>query len=314
MTAAADSSVAPRHVLAIAGSLRRGSWNRRVLHAAAGLAPPSLRITMYDDLAAIPMFNEDLEAPPPPVVEALRARVAGADGLLIATPEYNRSIPGVLKNAIDWLSRSDVLTGKPVGVLGATPGPWGTRLAQAELSRVLAATEAVVMPAPAIFLRGAAQLFDADGRLIDGDVRDRLTAFGAALARWIEGVSHCFPHVDSSPTTTTPPTRGLAPWQVKKITDYLTERLADEVGLDELAALVGLSRFHMCTAFRRATGQAPHQWLVMRRMTEAKTLLHDVTLSITDIGLAIGYKSTSAFSAAFRKATGVTPLQFRSQR
>jgi AraC family transcriptional regulator len=116
-----------------------------------------------------------------------------------------------------------------------------------------------------------------------------------------------------STTPQEPKSRGLAPWQVKKITDYLSTHLARQVGLDELAALVGLSRFHICTAFRLATGMAPHQWLVHRRMTEAKTLLRDPSLSVTEIGFAVGYGSTSAFIAAFRKSTSVTPLRFRHQ-
>ena len=176
---------ATRRVVAIAGSLRRGSWNRHLLRAVAELAPPALSLTVYDGLASIPMFDEDLEATRRGGVDELRTLIAHADGILFATPEYNRSIPGVLKNALDWLSRSDVLSGKPVGVLGATPGPWGTRLAQAELRRVLEATEAVVMPAPAVFLRDAAQLFDSDGHLTDLAVRDRVVAFCAAFARWI---------------------------------------------------------------------------------------------------------------------------------
>ena len=110
-----------------------------------------------------------------------------------------------------------------------------------------------------------------------------------------------------------PRSRGLTPWQVKTITDYLGAHLSRAVGLDELSALVGLSRFHVCTAFRLATGMAPHQWLVHRRMTEAKRLLRDPSLSVTEVGFAVGYGSTSAFIAAFRKSTGVTPRRFRRQ-
>jgi chromate reductase len=172
-------------VLAIAGSLRRGSWNRRLLTAATALAPPDLHLTVYDDLASIPMFVEDHELTGHGVVDALCARVAACDGLLLSTPEYNRSIPGVLKNAIDWISRTDVLAGKPVAVIGATPGRWGTRLAQAELRRVLEATEAVVMPAPAVFVREVEPLFSADGVLSDVATRASVAAMLAAFARWI---------------------------------------------------------------------------------------------------------------------------------
>src|SRR3546814_10655515 len=92
-------------VLCLAGSLRRDSWNRRLLHAAAFQAPATLRLDVYDELASVPLFDEDQEYPEPAGVHALRAAVAAAAGLIIATPEYNQSIPGVLKNALDWMSR-----------------------------------------------------------------------------------------------------------------------------------------------------------------------------------------------------------------
>lgn len=177
-------------VLAIAGSLRRGSWNRRLLEAADGLAPSDMRVHVYDGLADIPMLDEDREAAGSRLesVVRLRALVGDADGILFATPEYNRSIPGVLKNAIDWLSRSEALAGKPVAVIGATPGRWGTRLAQAELRRVLDATEAAVMPAPALFIASAAERFEENGRLVDEAVRKSLSLVLAGFVGWIEKV------------------------------------------------------------------------------------------------------------------------------
>jgi chromate reductase, NAD(P)H dehydrogenase (quinone) len=175
-------------VLAIAGSLRRDSLNRRLLNAVAQLAPQELSIDVYDALEIVPLFNEDLEDPrAPPGVENLRAAVASADGLLIATPEYNQALPGVVKNFVDWLSRGDVsvLEGRPTAILGATPGGWGTRLAQASLRHTLAACGALVMPAPQIYLRSAAQLFDEQQRLVDARVRDSLRDFAEAFERWI---------------------------------------------------------------------------------------------------------------------------------
>ena len=180
-----------RTILALPGSLRRESYNRKLLRGAAELAPPSLRIVLYEDLAAVPLFDEDLEEQAqgnPPGVGALRSAVAQADGLLIATPEYNWAPPGVLKNALDWLSRPapmEVLVGKPVAVLGASGGRWGTRLAQAGLRQVLAATESRVLPAPAVFVAEAAHAFDGQGRLIDPRVRKQLGALLEAFARWI---------------------------------------------------------------------------------------------------------------------------------
>lgn len=180
----------PFRVLALPGSLRRGGFNRRLLDTAAAIAPTALRIDVHDELASVPLFDEDLEQSTqggPAGVRHLRERVAAADGLLIATPEYNQALPGVLKNALDWLSREAphaVLAGKPVAIAGVSSGRWGTRLAQADLRRVLTATAALVMPAPMLFVSDAAQWFDADG-LHDQRQRDALSTLLQAFTHWI---------------------------------------------------------------------------------------------------------------------------------
>ena len=183
-----------KRILAIAGSLRRDSLNRRLLQAAALRAPAGFVIELYDDLRSIPLFDEDVERETgggPESVEHIRRRIASADGLLIATPEYNQSIPGVLKNAIDWLSRppDEVLAGKPVAIVGASGGRWGTRLAQAALRHTLYATESRVMPAPSLFLGGADALFDASGTLTDEATGAALERVLAAFAQWVELVA-----------------------------------------------------------------------------------------------------------------------------
>lgn len=181
-----------KNVLALAGSLRRGSFNGRLLQAAAECAPAGMTIGIYDGLAAIPLFNEDLEQATdhgPDQVRDLRRAIAAADGVLIATPEYNQSVPGVLKNAIDWLSRpapEEALAGKPICIVGASSGRWGTRLAQSALRQVLTATESIVMPKPALFMREAEQLFDSSGRLSDEPTRRALTAVLDAFGNWID--------------------------------------------------------------------------------------------------------------------------------
>ena len=172
-----------KRILCLAGSLRRESWNRRLLRAAVHAAPEGLDLVLYDELTAVPMFNEDTEQPVPPSVQHLRGAVAMADGLLIATPEYNHSFPGVLKNAIDWLSRGSdsVLIGKPVAVIGASAGSWGTRLAQAALRQVLIATEARIMSAPMLFVARASECFDTDGLLRDPALSKALSGVVRAL-------------------------------------------------------------------------------------------------------------------------------------
>jgi chromate reductase len=173
-------------VLGVAGSLRRHSWNRYLLSAAGELAADHLQLTVYDRLDRIPLFNEDAEEQVPRAVHELRDAVRAVDGLLIATPEYNHSIPGVLKNALDWLSREDsLLQGKPAAVIGATIGSWGTRLAQAALRQSLTAMGARVMPQPMLYVARASEVFDSTGRLRDASVAAGLTEVVRALRQWI---------------------------------------------------------------------------------------------------------------------------------
>lgn len=189
-------------ITAIPGSLRRESYNRSLAETAAELAPPGMSVTVYGSLDTVPVFNEDLEQPPPPGVLRLRKTVASSDGLLIATPEYNQSVPGVVKNMIDWLSRSDGpggLAGKPVAVTGVTTGPWGTRIAQTLLRQMLASTQAVVLPQPTLFLRDAETLFGADRGLTDATTRHRLHELLVSFDQWIRLVSQVEP-TDPGPT------------------------------------------------------------------------------------------------------------------
>jgi len=176
-----------KSVLGIAGSLRRASYNRRLLNEAAHLGREELRLRVYEELDQVPLFNEEHEHPIPHGVLHLREAVRAADGLLIATPEYNQSMPGILKNAIDWISREEaLLKGKPVAIIGATIGSWGTRLAQAAVRQTLAATGARVMPQPMLFIARAGERFDSDGRLHDVATVSGLTEVVRAFRLWID--------------------------------------------------------------------------------------------------------------------------------
>lgn len=155
----------PIHVLGISGSLRRASWNSGLLRAAAELLPEGMTLEIFD-LAPIPMYNQDLERDPPAAVVELRTRVAAADGLLIATPEYNYSIPGVLKNAIDHASRpygQSAFPGKPAGVIGCSPGAIGTAMAQQHLRNILAYLDVPTLGQPEAFLQVKEGLFEETG-------------------------------------------------------------------------------------------------------------------------------------------------------
>jgi chromate reductase len=154
-------------VLGIAGSLRRASFNRSALRAAVELAPPGLSIDTFD-LAGIPAFNQDDEQQPPPIVRDLKARVRAADAILFVTPEYNYSIPGVLKNAIDWASRpygDSAWKGKPAAIMGASGGVIGTARAQYHLRQCFVFLDMTAVNQPEVMIGNAAERFDAEGRL-----------------------------------------------------------------------------------------------------------------------------------------------------
>jgi chromate reductase len=164
-------------VLGIAGSLRHDSYNRKLLLAAGELLPDDVELDLFDELRAVPPYDEDDDVEPAPAAVAqLRAAIAGADAILFATPEYNSSIPGQLKNAIDWASRplaTNVLRNKPVAVVGASTGAFGAVWAQAELRKVLAAAGARVVDAE-VALGHAQQRFDESGALTDENLLDEL--------------------------------------------------------------------------------------------------------------------------------------------
>lgn len=174
-------------ILGVAGSLRRASFNRGLIRAAVEVSPPGTSVTSWD-LGEIPLFNADVEAVGDPApVAAFKQAIARADALVIATPEYNHCVPGVLKNAIDWASRParrSVLTDKPVAVLGASTGRGGTARAQAHLRDGLAYTNGIVLPLPEVLVDAARSKFDDDGNLIDDATRTEVRDLLVALAAW----------------------------------------------------------------------------------------------------------------------------------
>ena len=177
----------PLKVLGIAGSLRAASYNRALLRAARELAPEGVTIETFD-LIDVPLFNEDVEREGvPAAVQALRDAIAGADALLVATPEYNHGVPGVLKNAIDWASRppgASPLAGKPAAVFGASPGQTGTARAQTQLRAAFVFTNTPALPQPEVLVFRAHEKFDADGRLTDESTRKWVRRLLEALADW----------------------------------------------------------------------------------------------------------------------------------
>jgi chromate reductase, NAD(P)H dehydrogenase (quinone) len=176
-------------ILAISGSLRAGSHNTRLLRHLAEQAPEGVEVELWTGLKSVPPYDEDDDVEPaPPAVAELRHEIAAADGLLIATPEYNHSLPGVLKNAIDWASRpraSTALQNLPAAVIGASTGSFGAVWAQAEARKVLAASGARVIDAE-LAVPLAHEAFDADGRLHNEEHASGAIQVLAALIAEIE--------------------------------------------------------------------------------------------------------------------------------
>lgn len=182
----------PTRILGIAGSLRRASFNRGLIRAAMEVAPAGITVTAVD-LHDIPMYDADVEADgDPPPVATLKRAIGTADALLLATPEYNHCVPGVLKNAIDWVSRpagASVLSGKPVALMGASTGRGGTARAQAQLRDGLTYTGSMVLPLPELLVPLASTRFDDHGELIDDGIRAEVRDLLVALAAWTRRLS-----------------------------------------------------------------------------------------------------------------------------
>jgi len=177
------------HVLGIAGSLRKASFNRALLRAAQELAPKEMEITVFD-LAPIPAYNEDVEKQGEPgPVAALKDAIRAADALLFVSPEYNYGIPGVLNNAIDWASRppgNSPLNGKPAAIMGASQGTGGTIRMQMALRQTFLFTETYALVKPEVLVARAQDKFDAEGRLTDEKTREFVGKLLAALVPWAQ--------------------------------------------------------------------------------------------------------------------------------
>lgn len=174
-------------VLGIAGSLRKDSYNRGLLRAAQGLAPESVTIETFEELDQIPLFNQDDEQNPHPKVTELKQRIRNADAILIVTPEYNYSVPGVLKNAIDAASRpygDSAWNGKPVAIMGASVGTLGTARAQYHLRQMFVFLNMYAVNQPEVMLSNAHKHFDEHGNLTDETARKLIRQLLQELVNW----------------------------------------------------------------------------------------------------------------------------------
>ncbi len=177
-----------RKVAVLVGSLRKESWNRKMALALAGMAPQELELSIVE-IGNLPLFNQDWEANPPPEVRAFKERIKGADAVLFVTPEYNRGVPGVLKNALDVASRpygQSAWSGKPAAVMSVAPGAIGGFGANHHLRQSLVFLDMPVLQQPEAYVGNAVSLFDDQGRIVNDGTRKFLTGFLEAFARWIE--------------------------------------------------------------------------------------------------------------------------------
>lgn len=188
MSPGAPTGSRPLQVLGIAGSLRAGSYNVALLHAAIELAPKGMEITVFSLLGHLPLYNADLEKGScPDAVAVLRNEMGKSDAVLFVTPEYNYGVPGVLKNALDWASRPPTTTplhGMPAGIMGATTGMAGTARAQLQLRQALVYTHTYPLAAPEVLVARAQDKFDATGKLNDEPTRKFVADYMEALRQW----------------------------------------------------------------------------------------------------------------------------------
>ena len=178
----------PLHILGISGSLRKKSFNTAALHAAQELLPPGVSTEIFD-LAPIPIYNEDVrEQGFPEPVQQFRAKIAEADAVLIVSPEYNYSIPGPLKNALDWASRppDQPFDGKPIAIMGASPGSIGTARGQYHLRQLFVFLNGMVLNRPEVMISAAHTKVDERGRLADQASREQIAKLLQALVDWTE--------------------------------------------------------------------------------------------------------------------------------
>jgi len=179
----------PRDIAVIVGSLRKASWNRKVAQALIELAPPALKLEIVE-IGALPLYNlDDEEAGPPPEYTAFRERIRRVDGVIFVTPEYNRSVPAALKNALDVGSRpygKSVWGGKPVAVVSASPGALGAFGANHHLRQSLVSLDMPVMQQPEAYIGGVDKLFDEGGQLASDSTRSFLEKYLQTYATWVE--------------------------------------------------------------------------------------------------------------------------------
>jgi len=178
-------------IAVVVGSIRRDSFNKQLAHALISLAPQDFSFEFLD-IASLPLYSQDYDADFPEAARTMKQKISEADGLLFVTPEYNRSIPGVLKNALDWGSRpwgQSAWANKPGALIGTSVGAIGTALAQAHLRNVLAYLDVPLMGQPEMFIKHDESRIDSNGKIVNDDTRKFLQAFVDKYVAWVKRIS-----------------------------------------------------------------------------------------------------------------------------
>jgi chromate reductase, NAD(P)H dehydrogenase (quinone) len=320
----------PLSIVGISGSLRKASFSTQILRVLATKSAPAIHVRLVT-LEEIPPYNEDLDTTTGvPAVNALKGLISASDGVLISTPEYNHGIPGVLKNALDWLSRpvsESCFKDKPVSIISSSKAFTGGVRAQYQLRETLISMHAQLVMGPEVVLGGIHRNFgdefyaDEDGLAFILKSVNRLKDAALSLHKQsqTETSSGSAPGILNYSAPDENRNQGIAkqisplPHAIsQRVTEYMEEHLQDNLSLDELARETSYSRAHFLRMFRATTGKTPHQYLTQRRIERAKSmLLKAEKISLTDIAAWCGFSSQSHMTRVFREQVGVTPSEFK---
>ena len=319
----------PVSIVGISGSLRKASFSTNILKVLAKESAPTIHIHLVT-LEEIPPYNEDLDtATGVPAVNALRRLISASDGVLISTPEYNHGIPGVLKNALDWLSRpvfESCFKDKPVSIIRSSKAFTGGVRTQYQLRETLISMHAQLVWGPEVVVggihRNLGDQFYADGDKLAFMLKSLNRLRDAALClhkqsqtEMLAGSQTRNPHYPSDENRKQAIAKQLPPLPhaiLRRVREYMEEHLQDNLSLDELARETKYSRGHLLRMFRATTGKTPHQYLTQRRIERAKSMLLEAEkISLTDIAAWCGFSSQSHMTRVFREQVGVTPREFK---
>jgi chromate reductase len=330
----------PVSIVCISGSLRKASFSTELLRVLARESPPAIHFHLVT-LEEIPLYNEDLDREPGiPAVNALKQLISSCDGVLISTPEYNHGIPGVLKNALDWVSRpalESCFKDKPVSIISCSKAFTGGVRAQYQLRETLISMHAQLVMGPEVVVGGVHRNFGDESYADEAGLAFMLKALNrlrdAALCQPKQSETEMLTdgetgilYADSlaqAPTVhhllvneshdqaRAKPISPLPQAILRRIKEYMEEHLHDKLSLNDLARKTPYSCAHFLRMFRAATGKTPHQYLTERRIEQAKRILQEEETSLIDTAARCGFSNQSHMTRVFREQVGVPPSAFR---